>query len=188
MSKTHWKKLTNPDYLGAYDFAENEKSRTLQIKNVVVQKVKGSDGKDEECVVAHFTQGKPMILNKTNMKAITIAHKSAFIEDWAGKYISLHIEKVKAFGDIVDALRVSTTAPKIDGNVQQPVAQRDNLVILKKDDENWPKVIAYVKANAKTKEFELIEKDLSTKYKMSPTISKSLKSEYDESKGSEAAQ
>jgi hypothetical protein len=183
MSKTHWKKLTNPDYLGAYDFAENEKSRVLQIKQVIQQKVKGSDGKEEECVIAHFTQGKPMIMNKTNMKATTIALKSPFIEDWSGKHISLHVEKVKAFGDIVDALRIDTAAPKMD-QPSQPKQPASDLIILKKDDQYWAKVIAYVKGNANSKDFDSIEAELSRKYKMSPTISKSLKSEYDESRKS----
>jgi hypothetical protein len=183
MSRTHWKKLTNPDYLGAYDFQENEKNRVVQIKQVKQQKVKGSDGKEEECVIAYFTEGKPMILNKTNMKAITIALKSPIIEDWVGRHVSLHVEKVKAFGDIVDALRVDTTAPKMDQPAQSKQPTLD-LIILKKDDQYWGKVIAYVKGNAKSKEFEAIESELSKKYKMSPTISKSLKSEYDESRKS----
>lgn len=29
MSKTHWKKLTNPDYLGAYAFDPGEEPRDL---------------------------------------------------------------------------------------------------------------------------------------------------------------
>lgn len=175
--KTHWKKLTNPDYLGAYDFAENEKTRTLTMSRVIQEKVKGPDGKEEDCVVAYFTEGKPMILNKTNMKAITIAHKSPYIEDWAGKSIVVKIEKVKAFGDIVDALRVSSTAPQQSAPAKPT---QKSLIVLKKDDENWGKAIAYIKANTKSKSFESLKSELETKYKMSPTISTSLKSEYDE--------
>lgn len=176
MKKTHWKKMTNPDYLGAYDFDVDEKSRTLKIKSVVQEKVKGTDGKSEDCVIAHFTEGKPMILNKTNMKAITIAHKSPYIEDWNGKMISVHVEKVRAFGEIVDALRVSTKAPVGSSS------KANNQIILKKDDENWSKVISYVKSNSKSKPFENIVSDLEKKYKMSPTINKSLKLEYEQSK------
>ena len=32
--------MTNPDYLGAYDFDVDEKSRTLKIKSVVQEKAK----------------------------------------------------------------------------------------------------------------------------------------------------
>jgi hypothetical protein len=177
MKKTHWKKMTNPDYLGAYDFDVDEKSRVLTIKHIVQEKIKGTDGKSEECVIAHFTEGKPMILNKTNMKAITIAHKSPYVEDWSGKTISVHVEKVRAFGEIVDALRVDTKAPQ-----QTSTAKVSNHIILKKDDDNWSKVISYVKANSGSKPFEKISQDLEKKYKMSPTISKSLRSVYEESK------
>jgi hypothetical protein len=36
--KTHWKKLTNPNYLGAYDFQQGEK-RIVTIKEVIQEKV-----------------------------------------------------------------------------------------------------------------------------------------------------
>lgn len=67
-NKTHWKKLTHPDYLGAYALNPGEE-RTLTIKSVASELVVGTDGKKEECIVARFTEDeKPMILNKTNMK------------------------------------------------------------------------------------------------------------------------
>ena len=42
--QTHWKKLTNPLYIGAYDFAPGEE-RTLTIKSVKREMVVGPDGK-----------------------------------------------------------------------------------------------------------------------------------------------
>jgi hypothetical protein len=81
--KTHWKKLTNPNYLGAYDFQQGEK-RIVTIKEVIQEKVQGSDGKSDDCIVAHFTEGKPMILNVTNCKAIAKAHGTNYIEEWNG--------------------------------------------------------------------------------------------------------
>lgn len=109
--QTHWKKLTNPMYIGAYDFAPGEE-RTLTIKSVKREMVAGPDGKKEECTVIDFTQGKPMICNTTNAKAITKAHGTPFIEEWAGKSITIFVAKVKAFGDTVDALRVRPVAPR----------------------------------------------------------------------------
>ena len=68
--KTHWKKLTNPDYLGAYAL-EDGKDMIVTIKVVRPEMITGQNGQKEECVVAHFDGDvKPMILNKTNMKAI----------------------------------------------------------------------------------------------------------------------
>ena len=67
---THWKKLTNPNYLGAYSFSEGEE-KILTIKEVKTELVKGEDGKDEQCTIAYFAENeKPMILNKTNCKII----------------------------------------------------------------------------------------------------------------------
>jgi len=129
--QTHWKKLTNPLYIGAYDFAPNEE-RTLTIKSVKREMVAGPDGKKEECTVIDFTQGKPMICNTTNAKAITKAHRTPYIEEWAGKAITIFVAKVKAFGDNVDALRVRPIAPKVG---------KPNLTI---DNPKWPAVVKFI--------------------------------------------
>ena len=112
MEKTHWKKLTNPDYLGAYAL-EDGKDLVAQIKSVGQEMVCGPDGRKEECTVAHFMDKnvKPMILNTTNCKAIAKMYDTPFIEEWVGKSISIYIAKVKAFGDVVDALRIRPKAP-----------------------------------------------------------------------------
>ena len=109
--KTHWKKLTNPDYLGAYALEEG-KDIVLTINFVREEKVTGTDGKKDDCVVCHFSERvKPMILNATNMKTITKIFGTPYIEEWAGRKIQIGIEKVKAFGDVVDALRVRKFLP-----------------------------------------------------------------------------
>ncbi len=109
---THWKKLTNPDYLGAYSI-EDGRDLVLTIKSVGVEQVIGTDGKKEDCVVCHWAENaKPMILNSTNMKMITKILGTPFIEQWAGHKIQIGVERVKAFGDVVDALRVRKQLPK----------------------------------------------------------------------------
>lgn len=107
---THWKKLTNPDYIGAYSLLPGEE-RTVTIESVGRQKVKGTDGKETECTVAKLKGEKPFILNRTNCKTITKVAGSPFIENWAGIKIIIYAENVKAFGDIVEALRVRPVAP-----------------------------------------------------------------------------
>ena len=109
---THWKKLTNPNYIGAYSI-EDGKDLILTIDYVREETVIGADGKKDNCVVCHFKENsKPMILNSTNMKSITKLYKTPFIEDWQGKKIQIGIEKVKAFGEVVEALRVRNIVPK----------------------------------------------------------------------------
>lgn len=110
---THWKKLTNPDYLGAYSVLDAGHDLVLTIKSVAEELVTGADGKKEQCVVARFYEPeKPMILNKTNMKAIEKLYGTPFIEEWTGKKIQVYSARVKAFGDTVDALRIRPTVPK----------------------------------------------------------------------------
>jgi len=110
-NKTHWKKLTNPTYLGAYDFTPGEK-RILTIEKVVQDKVKGNDGKEELCTICHFVGSKPMILNVTNCKAIAKAHGTNFIEEWSNKKVTLFVTTVSAFGQVVEALRIEQIEPK----------------------------------------------------------------------------
>lgn len=118
-NKTHWKKLTNPDYLGAYALEPGQKI-IATIKHVKNEMVIGPDGKKEECIVAHFKEAhlKPMILNATNAKTITKMFKTPYIEEWSNRQIQIYVEKVKAFGDIVEALRIKPTIPTPNNNVQ----------------------------------------------------------------------
>lgn len=113
MSQTHWKKLQNPDYLGAYSLNPGE-DLILTIASVRQEKVTGTDGKKEGCMVARFKENvKPMILNVTNCKTIEKLYKTPYIEEWAGRKIQIYAEKVKAFGDVVDALRIRPFVPAV---------------------------------------------------------------------------
>ena len=110
MSKTHWKKLTNPNYLGSYAFQPGEE-KIVTIKEVKREIVQNQNGK-EDCTVAYFEEDiKPLILNKTNADAIARAWGTPYIEDWAGKKIVLKVKKVSAFGEMVDAVRISKDRP-----------------------------------------------------------------------------
>jgi hypothetical protein len=107
---THWKSLTNTLYIGAYSLQPGEE-RVVQIVSVSRQPVKGTDGKETDCIVANLKNEKPFILNKTNCKTLTKVSGSGFIEDWAGLKITVYADKVKAFGDVVDALRIRPVKP-----------------------------------------------------------------------------
>lgn len=111
-NKTHWKKQFNYDYLGSYSIDEG-KDLVLTIKSTTKEMVANTGGKKEECFVCYFKETKkPMILNRTNCKAIESLY-SPYIEDWADKKIILYVEKgVKAFGNEVDALRVRNKYPE----------------------------------------------------------------------------
>jgi len=75
-----------------------------------------ADGRNEECLVAYLENQKPLIVNKTNAKAIAKVVGSNYIEEWIACSISLYIANVKAFGEVVEAVRVRTTKPKVQAS------------------------------------------------------------------------
>ena len=111
----HWKRLTNPDYIGAYALDEG-KDQILTIKSVGKESVVGADGKREDCIVARFQERdvKPMIMNATNCKTITKLYKTPDTDDWKGRKIQIYVDHVKAFGDVVEALRIRPFVPKVE--------------------------------------------------------------------------
>ena len=111
-NKTHWKKLTNPNYLGAYAFDEG-KDMILTVASVGNELVTGDGGRKEECTICHFVENvKPLILNKTNMKSIQKALGTPYIEEWAGHKIQIYVDpKVKFGKEITGGLRVRNYAP-----------------------------------------------------------------------------
>ena len=109
MEKTHWKQNFNYDYLGSYSLADG-KEVVLTMAATKKELVTGGDGKKKECFICYFKEKadwiKPMILNRTNCKTIEKMYGTPYIEEWAGKQITIYIQSgVKAFGDVVDALR-----------------------------------------------------------------------------------
>jgi hypothetical protein len=154
---THWKKLTNPDYLGAYAIEPPTAEPILIIKEVKREIVHGVDGKKEECTVAYFSTPnyKPMILNATNCKSIQKAHNTPHIEEWAGKAIQIFVTQVKAFGDTVDALRIRPIAPKVQGATKE---------VMNESHPKWNEAIKYLASGETTvikiaAKYELSEAD-----------------------------
>lgn len=152
MAKTHWKKLHNPDYLGAYSL--DDSTMVVEIKKVEKREIMGADGKKDEAIVAELVGQKPMILNATNCKTIASLYGN-YIEDWQGKRITLFIANVKAFGTTTEALRVEAKVPK------------SGLPELTPDHPRWNDAKASV-ANGFTIE------QIRTKYQLSPENEKLL--------------
>jgi hypothetical protein len=107
---THWKRLINPDYIGAYALNPDQ-DLTVTINFVQREEVVGAGGKKEDCTVAHLIEQKPMILNATNSKTI---HKlyGPYIEDWAGKQVTLFASTTRMGGETVECLRIRPTVAK----------------------------------------------------------------------------
>lgn len=109
----------NPNYLGSWDLDElPNQEATLTIARIVDEDVVtglASGGSKERCTVCYWTDTayKPMILNVTNKKTICKLYKTKDTEKLAGKAVVVGVEKVKAFGDVHDALRIKKRIPKV---------------------------------------------------------------------------
>lgn len=105
----------NPNYLGSWDLDElPNREATLTIAKIVDEDVIGNAGTKERCTVCHWQESgvKPMILNITNKKTICKMYHTKDTEKLAGKAVVVGVEKVKAFGDVHDALRIRKRIPK----------------------------------------------------------------------------
>jgi hypothetical protein len=105
----------NPNYLGSWDLDElPNREITLVIEQIRDEEVVAA-GQKEVCTVCHWTDKafKPMILNVTNKKTICKLHKTKDTEKLKGKAVIIGVEKVRAFGDVYDALRIRLRMPTI---------------------------------------------------------------------------
>lgn len=113
--KTHWKKVvSDPNFIGEGDFQEGEE-KVLTIERVnASETVHTAEGKSKKAVVHWKEPGnKPMILNVARSKNIEKVAGSGYFEDWPGIAVQLYIEHgIKAFGEIVSAVRVRPYKPK----------------------------------------------------------------------------
>ena len=151
--KTHWKKLINPDYIGAYALPPGE-DLTVTIQHVSREIVTSTGGKKEECTVAHLKGQKPLILNVTNSKSIARLY-GPYIEDWAGKQITLFASTTKLAGEMVECVRIRP-------QVVQAAPERQPLT-----DERLDKAIESIKAGDYTTDklhqnFALTDQQLET--------------------------
>lgn len=116
----HWKQLADYNYMGAFSLDGIAKEVVVTIKSVAQELVTGPNGKQDPCIVAHFVEEhvngvdiKPMILNKTNCKAIEKALGTGDIDGWIGKQVVVYATTTKYQRDMVPCLRIKDTpAPK----------------------------------------------------------------------------
>lgn len=93
------------NYLGGWSFAGGDK--ILTIKDVLEQEVRSKDSGTEVKLTVLFEESDlPMVLNRTNADMIARVTGTSFTGDWIGKKIKVGSSKVRAFGDVFDAIRV----------------------------------------------------------------------------------
>lgn len=117
------------------------------------EEVVGDSGNKDECLIAYFHENaKPMIVNKTNCKTLEKLFKTPIIEEWSGKQIQVGAAQVKAFGSVVDALRVRAFPPPPPGD-NRPTVETGSTI--------WKNAIDYLKGGNKLE--KIIEKYKLTK-------------------------
>ena len=111
--KTPWKKIvSDPNYLGEADFDDGEEKIATIAKIVDNVEIKTAEGTSQKPVVYFVEPLKPMILNVSRSKAIEKVTGSRFLEDWVGAKVQLYIQdNIKAFGELVSAVRVRPRKP-----------------------------------------------------------------------------
>lgn len=121
--KTHWKKVvSDPNFIGEGDFQEGEE-KILTVDRVnAAETVTTAEGKSKKAVLHWKEPGnKPMILNVARSKSIEKVAGSGFFEDWPGVQLQLYIEHgIKAFGEVVSAVRVRPFKPQVEAAAPVP--------------------------------------------------------------------
>lgn len=96
------------------------------IKELVFDKMKDEDGKEEEKPVLLFKGvDKGLVLNKTNAQRIAEQHGDE-TDNWSGKKITLTTESVTAFGKTQWAIRVKPERPVTGKGIKPLVAAEDD--------------------------------------------------------------
>jgi hypothetical protein len=108
--KTHWKQLVDPRFVGVYALPNGE-DMTVTIKYVQKETITMMGGKKEDHSLAYLVETKPLILNSTNSKTIEKLY-GPYIEDWAGRRITLYASTTKLGSDMVECLRIRAKVPQ----------------------------------------------------------------------------
>ena len=113
--KTHFRKAFNSPYLSSADIVG---PTTLTVARVTLEPDKTKKTKDV-FNTAYFSERelrpgeklKPMILNATNSKTMSVLAGSAFIDDWQGIKVTIYVDKNVKFGkEVREGLRISPIA------------------------------------------------------------------------------
>jgi len=165
----NWRNSFKSDYLASWDI---DKPVTLTIESVAQKVIQLQ--KSEQKVVAKFVEKKfdngevvkEMILNSTNCKVLHKATKSKDTDHW--KNIRVEIGVVPNKGRIGNEFGLSIL--RVLSSDDKPLNTKSELV---NGDENWDRVVAYVKEN-KSIGLASIINNLQSKYVISTQTKKDL--------------
>ena len=111
-------------YLKADHLGEN-RAITVQILRVVLETMRGHDGKDEQKPVMYFTgHTRGLVLNVETTNTLSEIFRTDESETWLGKSIVLFTTMVRVGGESKLAIRVRAVTPSTT-STGQPHPQRD---------------------------------------------------------------
>lgn len=104
-------KSFNSSYIGGWTFEDGDKTFTIKdVQPMMVRNEKNQSGEEKMCIIFEEID-KPMVLNSTNNETITKVIGSGLFDDWIGQRITIGTERIRAFGDVWDAVRVRPEKP-----------------------------------------------------------------------------
>jgi len=153
MDKTHYRKAFNSPYLSSADIVEPV---VLTVSRVELRGDATKKTKDMfntayfvETEIRKGEKLKPMILNATNSKTMSVLTGSSFIDDWSGCKITVYVDHgVRMMGETVDGLRISPEPPRARKQLEQGSTQWENAIAAYKRDKNLDAVKARVDVSA----------------------------------------
>lgn len=115
--KRHWKKDIDVEWIGTYILPEG-KDINVKLLSVEFKKDLKVAGKKKDQHIAHFEKNqwfeKPMLLNRTNLKRLTMLLGTPYYEDWKNVWVTLTQEMDKTVTGGTDwALRIKPALPKM---------------------------------------------------------------------------
>lgn len=116
--KRHWKKDIDVEWIGTYILPES-KDINVKLTKVEFKKDLKVAGKKKDQHIAHFEQNKwfdkPMLLNRTNLKRLTMLLGTPYYQDWGNVWVTLTQEMDKTVTGGTDwALRIKPALPKME--------------------------------------------------------------------------
>ena len=128
MSLPSWEKIIDPNFINAELIGEEGAEKVVTIKDIDMEECYDEQTKTKiQKQTVFFEECKPMVLNKTNAKALKklFSPNSDNPADAFGHRVILKVEKVKAFGKITTGIRIKEFSEEkcpICGNVILPYA------------------------------------------------------------------
>ena len=128
MSLPSWEKIIDPNFINAELIGEEGVEKVVTIKDIDMAECYDEQTKTKiQKQTVFFEECKPMVLNKTNAKALKklFSPNSDNPADAFGHRVILKVEKVKAFGKVTTGIRIKEFSEEkcpICGNVILPYA------------------------------------------------------------------